>query len=326
MAGKLRILALAVWALTAFVDGAALATPGYPERPITMVVTFAAGGSSDVLARTAANALSQQLGKTIVVENRPGAGGHLGAESVARAVPDGYTILFGTNGTLGIDPALYKNLRYDPLHDLVPVGLLHQLPLVLIVNPSVPAHDLKELIAYAGSHPGQLTFASAGVGSVSHLSGELLKAAANIDILHVPYRGGGAAVSDLLSGQVSMMLETIPNALPLIQGRLMRALAVTTSERSPTAPDLPTFAESGLPGFDVSGWTGLFVPAGTPKSIIERLNAETVRIANDSAYRAQIKAMGTDVVSSTPEAFDAFIRKDIANWSEVTKRSGTHIE
>jgi tripartite-type tricarboxylate transporter receptor subunit TctC len=326
MTGRLRTLVLAVWALTAGVDGAVSGTPGYPERPITMVVTFAAGGSSDVLARTAANALSQQLGKPILVENRPGAGGHLGAESVARAVPDGYIILFGTNGTLGIGPALYKNLRYDPLHDLVPVGLLHQLPLVLIVNLSVPAHDLRELIAYARSNPGQLTFASAGVGSVSHLSGELLKAAANIDILHVPYRGGGAAVVDLLSGQVSMMLETIPNALPLVQGRLMRALAVTTSERSPTAPDIPTFAESGLPGFDVSGWTGLFVPAGTPKSIIERLNAETVRIANEATYRAQIKAMGTDVVSSTPEAFEAFIRKDIANWSEATKRSGTHIE
>ncbi len=213
MTAKLSKLVLTIFAFAFAIGGAQAQTSNYPERPITMIVTFAVGGSSDVLARSVANAMSQGLGKPIVVENRPGAGGNIGAEAVSKAAPDGYTILFGTNGTLGIGPALYKNLRYNPQKDLVPVGLLHQLPLVLIVNPQVPANNLGELIAYAKSNPGKLTFASAGIGSASHLTAELFKIAADIDILHIPYKGGGAATADLVSGQVSMMLETIPNAL-----------------------------------------------------------------------------------------------------------------
>lgn len=326
MTAKLSKLVLTIFAFACVISGAHAQTSNYPERPITMIVTFAVGGSSDVLARSVANAMSQGLGKPIVVENRPGAGGNIGAEAVSKAAPDGYTILFGTNGTLGIGPALYKNLRYNPQKDLVPVGVLHQLPLVLIVNPEVPAKTLGELIVYARSNPGKLTFASAGIGSASHLTAELFKIAADIDILHVPYKGGGAATADLISGQVSMMLETIPNALPLARGGQMRALGVTTRERSINAPDLPTFAESGLPKFDVSAWTGIFVPAGTPKAIIDRLNAETVRIVNDPAYVAQIKNMGTDVASSSPEAFGAFVQKDVANWTEAIQRSGTRAE
>ncbi len=199
------------------------------------------------LARAVADVMSRGLGKQVVVDNRPGAGGHVGAEAVARATPTGYTLLFGTNGALGIGPALYKNLRYDPLHDLVPVGLLHKLPLLLVVSPSIPAQTLSELIGYARPNPGKLSFASAGVGSVSHLAGELFKEKAKIDIFHVPYRGGGAAVSDLLSGRVSMMLETIPNALPLARSGQMRAIGVTTNERSSSAPDIPTLASSACP-------------------------------------------------------------------------------
>ena len=326
MTAKLSKLGLTIFAFAFAIGGAQAQTSNYPERPITMIVTFAVGGSSDVLARSVANAMSQGLGKPIIVENRPGAGGNIGAEAVSKASPDGYTILFGTNGTLGIGPALYRNLRYNPQKDLMPVGLLHQLPLVLIVNPQVPAKNLGELIAYAKSNPGKLTFASAGIGSASHLTAELFKIAADIDILHIPYKGGGAATADLVSGQVSMMLETIPNALPLARGGQMRALGVTTKERSINAPDLPTFAESGLPKFDVSAWTGLFVPVGTPKAIVDRLNAETKRIVNDPAYVAQIKNMGTDVASSSPEAFDAFVRKDVANWTEAIQRSGTRAE
>ena len=326
MAAKLSKLVLTIFAFAFAMGEVQAQTPHYPVRPVTMVVTFAVGGSSDMLARSVANAMSQGLGKPIVVENRPGAGGNIGAEAVSKAVPDGYTILFGTNGTLGIGPALYKNLRYNPQKDLVPVGGLHRLPLVLIVNPDVPVKTLGELIAYAKSNPGKLTFASAGIGSASHLTAELFKIAAGIDILHVPYKGGGAATADLISGQVSMMLETIPNALPLARGGQMRALGVTTKERSSNAPDLPTFAESGLPKFDVSAWTGIFVPARTPKAIIDRLNAETVRIANDSAYVTQIKNMGADVVSSSPEAFEAFVHKDVAIWTEAIQRSGTRTE
>jgi tripartite-type tricarboxylate transporter receptor subunit TctC len=298
----------------------------YPKVPIRLVVTFAAGGSSDVLARSVAKAMSEGLGQSVVVENRPGAGGSIGAESVARADPDGYTVLFGTNGTLAIGPALYKNLRYDPVKDLAPVGLLHQLPNVLTIHPSIPAANLREFITYARSRPGELTFASAGIGSASHLAGELLKVAADINILHVPYKGGGAAMPDLLSGRVSMMIETIPNALPAVRSGQLRALGVTTPARASAAPDLPTLAEAGLPGFEVSSWTGLFVPAGTPRAIIERLNAETIRIARDPAYVERIKTMGTDVVTSTPEALGAFMVKDIANWTVAVQRSGARAE
>ena len=315
-------LLLSIIAIVSCCFAAIAEEPAYPERPITMVVTFAAGGSSDVLARAVADAMSRGLGKQVAVDNRPGAGGHIGAEAVAHAAPDGYTILFGTNGTLGIGPALYKNLRYDPQHDLAPVGLLHKLPLLLIINPSIPAKNLKELIDYARSKPGALSFASAGVGSVSHLAGELFKEQAKIDILHVPYKGGGAAVPDLLSGRVSMMLETIPNALPLARSGQMRAIGVTTKERSASAPDIPTLAESGLPDFDVSAWTGLFAPAGTPRAVIDRLNAETQKLADEKDYVTRIHAMGTDVASSSPEAFGAFVHDDVARWTQVIEHAG----
>ena len=315
-------LALLILAILAFAFGAFAQSPAYPDRPVSMVVTFAAGGSSDVLARAVADAMSHGLGQQIAVDNRPGAGGQIGAEAVAHAAPDGYTILFGTNGTLGIGPALYKNLRYDPLHDLAPVGLLHKLPLLLIVNPSVPAKDLHELIDYARANPGKLSFASAGIGSVSDLAGELFKEDAKIDILHVPYKGGGAAVTDLISGRVSMMLETIPNALPLARSGQMRAIAVTTKERSSSAPDIPTIAESGLSNFDVSAWTGLFVPAGTPRVIVDRLNAETRKIAGEKRYVDLIQSMGTNVAASSPEEFGAFVRDDIARWNKVIEHAG----
>jgi len=294
----------------------------YPSRPVTMVVTFPAGGASDVLARAVAAAMARDLGKAVAVENRAGAGGHIGAESVAHAAPDGYTILFGTNGTLGIGPALYKNLRYDPARDLVPIGILHKLPLMLIVNPAVPAKSLRELIDYARANPGKLSFASAGVGTASHLAGELFKEQAKIDILHVPYKGDGATFPDLLAGRVSMMMETIPTALPMVKSGGMRAIGVTVKERSSSAPDIPTLAESGLPDFDVSAWTGLFAPAGTPRAIIERLNAETVKIAGDKGYVSLIQSMGTDVASSSPEAFGQFVHDDVARWTEVIQRAG----
>ena len=239
MSGK---LALSVAALLLAAFGAFAGEATYPDRPITMIVTFPAGGASDVLARASADALSRGLGQPVVVDNRPGAGGHIGAEFVAHAAPDGYTILFGTNGTLGIGPALYKNLRYDPQRDLAPIGILHKLPLLLIVHPSIPAKTLPELIDYARQNPGKLSFASAGVGTVSHLAGELFKREADIDILHVPYKGDGATFPDLLAGRVSMMLGTIPTALPLAQSGQMRAIGVTTEERSPSAPDIPTLA------------------------------------------------------------------------------------
>lgn len=316
--GFVRLLGVALFLLSpAFV-----AAQEYPNRPIIMVVTFAPGGSSDVLARAAAAALSFGLGQQVVVDNRPGAGGHIGAAAVAHAVPDGYTILFGTNGTLGIGPAIYAKLSYNPQRDLAPVGLLQTLPQLLIVNPSVPAKNLTELIDYARRNPGALSFASSGMGAASHLAGELLKQQAKIDIVHIPYKGGGAAVADLISGRVSMMLETIPNALPLVRGGQMRAIGVTTKERSALAPDIPSLAETGLPDFDVSAWTGLFVPSGTPPAVIDRLNAETRKIAGEKDYIAQIQAMGTDVASSSPEAFGKFVNEDVGRWTDVIRKAG----
>jgi len=318
---RARVL-LAILSVSMIAFGALAEEPAYPTRPISMIVTFAAGGSSDVLARAVADSMSHGLGRQIVVDNRPGAGGQIGAELVAHAAPDGYTILFGTNGTLGIGPALYEHLHYDPAHDLAPVGILHKLPLLLIINPSIPAKNLEELIAYARKNPGKLSFASAGVGSVSHLAGELFMEEAKINILHVPYKGGGAAVPDLISGRVSMMLETIPNALPLAKSGQMRAIGVTTKERSTAAPDIPTLAESGLPDFDVSAWTGLFVPAKTPAAVIDRLNAETRAIAHDAHYVTLVHKMATNVATSSPQEFNAFVQDDVARWTKVIAHAG----
>jgi tripartite-type tricarboxylate transporter receptor subunit TctC len=213
-------------------------------------------------------------------------------------------------------------LRYDPARDLAPVGILHKLPLLLIVNPAVPANNLRELIDYAHANPGKLSFASAGIGTVSHLAGELFKNEAKIDILHVPYRGGGSTFPDLIAGRVSMMLETIPTALPLVRSGQMRAIGVTVKERSASAPDIPTLAESGLPNFDVSAWTGLFVPAGTPPALVDRLNAATRNIATDEKYRTLIQSLGTDVASSSPQDFGAFVRDDVARWNKVIDGAG----
>lgn len=320
-------LGLLACALGVMVGGADAAAQTYPSKPLRMVATFAAGGSADAMARAVAKAMTDDLGQQVVIENRPGAGGNIGAEYVARAAPDGYTMLFGTNGTMGIGPALYKNLTYDPVNDLAPVGLLHTLPNVLVVHRSIPVHSLQELIAYARDRPGQLTFASAGNGTASHLAGELFKFAAGIDIVHVPYRGGGGSVTaDLMAGRVSMMIETVSNALTLANSGELRALAVTTPQRSSAAPELPTFAEAGLPGYEVISWTGLFVPAGAARPIVDRLNAETLRITHDPAYLAQMKTLGTDVTSSTPEQFGAFVRAEVAKWGDVIKRAGVGLD
>lgn len=314
--------------MTAAVFGAANPVPAqtFPDKPIRIVVPFAAGGSSDLLARSVARFMSDGLKVPVIVDNRPGAGGVIAMDAVAHAAPDGYTVLFATNGTHSIGPALYPARKIDPLKDLAPIGLLHTLPNILLVNPGVPAKNVSELIAYAKANPGKLNFASAGNGSASHLFGELFKISAGIDIVHVPYKGGGAAMPDLMAGQVSMMLETIPNAIPHVRSGKLNALAVTSGKRSSAAPEIPTVAESGIPGFDASSWTGLSAPAGTPKAIISILNAETVRIARIPAYLDILKTMGTDATSSTPEAFDAYTRKDIAKWTAVVKKANVRVE
>ncbi len=298
----------------------------YPDKPIRMIVTFAAGGSSDVLARAVAKAMSEGLKVPVVVDNRPGAGGEIGMSVVSHAAPDGYTILFATNGTHGIGPALYPDRKINPVRDLAPIGMLHTLTNVLVINPSVPVNSTAELIAYAKANPGKLNFASAGNGTGSHLFGELFKSSANIDIVHVPYKGGGAAMPDLLSGQVNMMLETIPSVIPQVKAGKLKALGVTSGKRSAAAPEIPTIAETGLPGFDASSWTGLSAPVGTPKAIIDRLNAETLRIAKDPAYVETLRGLATDVATSTPEGFEDYMKKDIAKWTAVVKKANIKVD
>ncbi len=318
---------LAVFAAMVAVFGCtAAAAQSYPAKPIRLVVTFPAGGSSDALARGVAKQLGEQMGANVLVENRPGAGGNIGSEVVAKSAGDGYTVLFGTIGTHGIGPALYSRLPFDPIKDFAPISLLHLLPNVLIVNNDLPVRSVKELIAYAKANPGKVSFGSAGNGSVSHLAGELFKMQTGTQLVHVPYKGGSAAMPDLMAGRISAMFETSTNALAAARGGRVRALAVTGIERWKQAPELPTIAEAGVPGYRVDSWTGLLAPASTPQAIVERLNAECVKAAKNPAYREQMAALGVEAVSSTPEEFRAFIVEEVAKWRKAIELSGAKID
>lgn len=298
----------------------------YPGKPVRLVVPFAPGGSSDVLARGVARQLGDQMSAPFLVENRPGGGGNIARESVAKAPADGTTLLYGTIGTNGIAPALFKNLGFDPVRDLAPVSPLHQHPNVLVVHSSLAIHSVRDLIDYARANPGKLTFASAGNGSVSHLAGELLKSAAGVELVHVPYKGGGAALPDLMAGNVSMMIETITNALSLAKSGKLRALAVTSATRWPISPELPTMIESGIRGYQVDSWTGLFAPSATPRPIIDRLNAELARAARDTGYRQAMLAIGVEPISASPDEFRAFLRTEVTKWARAIQASGAKVD
>ena len=298
----------------------------YPNKPIRMIVPFAAGGSSDVMARGLGKQLAEQMGTQVVIENRPGGGGGPAMEAVVKSPADGHTLLYGTIGTNSVAPVLFKNLPVDPNRDLLPVSLLALNPSVLIVHAGLPIQSLPELIAYAKANPGKLSYASAGNGSISHLATELLKTTAQIDMLHVPYKGGGAASADLLAGNVSLMIETITNAQTLVKTGKVRAIANSGSRRWPTAPDLPTFAEAGLPGYQVDSWTGLFIASGTPKAIVDRLNSEVAKASRDPSYRQAMTQLGVEAASSTPEAFTAFVRAEMAKWARVVQLTGTKVD
>ena len=298
----------------------------YPSKPIRLLVPFVAGGSSDALARGVAKQLGDQMGATVVVENRPGAGGTIASSAVAKGSPDGYLLLFATIGTHGISPALYKQLPYDPINDFTAITILHRLPNVLIITAGLPVNSVKELIEYAKANPDKLTFASAGNGSVSHLAGELFKSATGILISHIPYKGGGAAMPDVISGRVSMMFETSTNALAAAKSGKVRALAVTGSARWSGAPDLPTIAEAGVPEYQVDSWTGLVAPPSTPRPIVDRLNAEMTKAAQNPAYREQMFKLGVESVSSTPEEFQKFIHAEIGKWTKAVQLSGARLD
>jgi len=305
--------------------GSALAQ-NYPTRVVRIVVPQAPGAQSELFARMLGQKLSESLGQSVINDPRPGAGGAIGAEVAARAAPDGYTLLFGTNSTHGSNPALYARLPYDPVRDFAPIALTVGMPYVLSVHPSLPVTSLKQLIAFAKSKPGQLYYASAGNGSTHHLSGELFKSMARINIVHVPYKGGPPATAATVGGEVSMLFNTVGSVQPSVKSGRLRALAVTTTSRSGALPDVPTMAEAGLPGFEMQSWFGLLAPAGTPRPIISRLNAETIKALNTPDMKSAVAAMGANIMSGSPEQFADHIKSEIGRIGEIVKAAGIKTE
>jgi tripartite-type tricarboxylate transporter receptor subunit TctC len=278
------------------------------------------------MARLLGRRLEQRLGKPFVIDNRPGAGGNIGSDVVAKARADGYTLLLGGVATHAINPSLYARMQFDPIKDFAPISLLVTLPNVLVVNPALPVHSMPELIALAKAKPASLTFASGGNGTTHHLSGELFERMAGIEMTHVPYKGNAPAIADVLGGQVNLMFDNIGNSLPYIKAGKLRALAVTGPARSSVLPNLPTMAELGFPSFNITSWLALFAPAGTPKPIVEQLNAETNSTLQEKQVRDILAAEGMEAQGGTPEQFRAFLRSEIARWSKLVKESGAHID
>jgi len=300
----------------------ARAEPGYPTRPIQLVVTVPPGGAADFVARIIAAKLADALGQPVIVANRGGAAGTTAAAGVAKSDPDGYTLLLNTIATHGIGPHLYANLPYDPARDFAPVILLAKLPLIMAVTAMLPAQSVADVITLAKARPGQLAFASAGTGGAPHLAGELFKTLAAIELLHVPYRGSGPAVVDLIAGRVAIMFDAAPSLLPFIVSRQLRPLAAASRQRHRLLPDIPTFAELGYDRMDISLWYGVVAPAATPQSIAQRLNTELVKILDMADVRKSFADQGADIEGGTPAAFDAFMREEQARWSAVIKQAG----
>ena len=296
----------------------------YPSKTVRLIDGFSPGGSTDIVGRLIAQKLSESFGQPVVVENRPGATGTVAAEMVAKSAPDGHVMLI-VPLTFTVSPSLYK-LPYDPVKDLLPVTLVASAPLMLVVHPSVPVKSVAELIAYAKANPGKLHFGSGGVGSTPHLAGEMLKSMAGIEATHVPYKGGGPALADLASGQIQFMLENIPSTAPYVTSGRLRALAVTDLKRSPVLPDVPTLDESGLKGYQIVGWNGLFLPAGTPPAIVDKLHAEVAKALAASDVKERLAAMGFQGVGDTPQHFAAFVQAEIAKWAKVVKDANIKVE
>ena len=315
---------VALGALFAVLAHGAFAQP-YPNHVIRLVVPFPAGGTTDIIARDVAKRLTDTLGQSVVVDNRPGAGGNSGADIVAKSAPDGYTLLMGTVGTHAINPSLYK-MPYDNVKDFVPIVLVAGVPNVLEVNPSLPVNSVADLIKLAKSKPGVINFASSGSGTSIHLSGELFKTMAGVDMTHVPYKGSAPALVDLVGGQVQVMFDNLPSSLQLIKAGKLRAIAVTSLKRSPALPDVPTIAESGLPGFEASSWFGMLAPAGTPAPIVAKINAEVNQWLQSPEGRGQLLAQGAEVAGGTPEQFAAHIRAETDKWAKVVKASGAKVD
>jgi len=317
-------VAFAALALLASVPREPLAQD-YPTRPVRLVVPFSPGAGTDAISRILAQKMSESLGQQIVVDNRPGAGGTIGTEIVAKAAPDGYTLLFSP-ASFAINPGLYRKLSFDTEKDFVPISVVASLPVVLAVEASVPARSVAELVALAKARPGQLTIASAGNGTVFHLTAEMFKQAAGIDLVHVPFKGGAPAIAALVGGQVNMAFETSLTVQPHVKSGRLRALAVASARRAAVLPDVPTLADAGYPGILAENWYGMYVPAGTPRDISARLYAELTRAAASPDVREKLGAQGAEIRENTPEQSAAFVRAEMAKWAKVIKDSGAKID
>ena len=294
----------------------------YPTKSIRLICPFPPGGAVDIASRAIANELSKTIGQQVVVENKPGAGGNIGGAEAARAAPDGYTIFMTTSGISAINPALYSKMPFDPNKDLAPVSALVSLNNVLVVHPSVAAKSVTEIIAMAKAQPGKMTYASSGSGTSIHMSGEMFKHLAKVDILHIPYKGSSPALTDMLGGQVMMMFDNVPSALPHIKSGKLRALATTGAKRDATLPDLPTIAEAGVPGYESGVWFGLLVPAGTPRDIVAKLNAEAVKGTKSPEFVKRMTDLGYNIIGSTPEQMTEMLKTEVNTWGPIVKASG----
>ena len=298
----------------------------YPSKPVRMVVPFPPGGTTDILARAVGQKLSESWGQQVVIDNRPGAGGNIGTDIVAKSPADGYTLLMGTVGTHAINASLYGKLPFDPVKDFAPVTLVASVPNVLVVNSTVDSKSVKELIALAKSKPGQLAFASSGNGTSIHLAGELFKSMTGTAMLHIPYKGSAPAIAELLGGQTNMMFDNLPSAMPHIKSGRLRALAVTSVRRSPALPDIPTIAETGISGYEASSWFGVLAPAGTPKDIVAKIQGDIARALNAPEIKERLSGQGAEPVGNTPEQFAEHIKAESAKWARVVKDSGAKVD
>ena len=319
-----RSIALAL-ALALMLVGQAYAQTAWPAKPIRLIVGFAAGGSTDVTARIIAQALSDRLGQPVVVENRGGAGGNIGADAVAKAEPDGYTLLMATSSTFAANPNLYKSLPFDVRKDFAPIAVTAFIPNLLVVNPSVPANNVADFIAYLKANPDKLNFASAGNGTSQHLSAELFNSLAGVRMTHVAYRGGAPAVSDLLGGQVQVIFAPLVEVIQQVRAEKLKALGITTARRSPLLPEVPTILES-LPGYEVALWNGLLAPANTPPDIIDRINRATIEALRSPEVKAKLAEQGSEPVGNTPAEFKAFIESELVKWRRLVEISGATVQ
>ena len=319
------LAALATAAIGA-VPASVFAQAGYPTKPVTIVVPFAAGGTTDILARIIGQALTTELGQSVIVDNRAGAGGNIGGALAAKAPADGYTLFMGTVGTHAINASLYKKMPFDPIKDFAPLTRVANVPNLLVANPAQPYKTVKELIAYAKANPGKVNFGSSGNGSSIHLSGELFKSLARVDMVHVPYKGSAPAVTDLLGNQIGIMFDNMPSAIQHVRSGKLVPIAVTTAKRSPELPNVPTIAEAGVPGYEATSWFGMFAPAGTPAPVLARLNAALVKVLAQPDVKKKINEQGAETYSETPAQFAAFIQAESVKWGKVVKESGASVD